>query len=127
MHPIRADHDAGTFLERDTGPVAGPDAANDSVLHEETGFLVPVWWAPCDRDLARDSFLTDSPTDHLALAQSVAVDPAELERALETLLGNEDLRKRMGERSRERAVAEFAWPVVIASAQGAACFGAAYE
>ena len=53
-------------------------------------------------------------SDHLALAQSVAVDLAAFENSLHVLINNDDLRERMGQASRARALQRFHWPVVIA-------------
>jgi hypothetical protein len=90
------------------------DGYRDTVDHGVTGFRVRTIWAPCDEDavtlsmLSRDHFM-----DHLRLGQSVAVDLAELKESLSRLIVDGDLRGRMGEASRKRAVERFAWPVII--------------
>ncbi|NUN92682.1 MAG: glycosyltransferase, partial [Verrucomicrobiae bacterium] len=50
------------------------DGYRESVVHGETGFLLPTRWARCADDLSGAAWFRDSPFDHLALAQSVAVD-----------------------------------------------------
>ena len=50
---------------------------------------------------------------HLLLSQGIAVDVEGLADALGRFIRSADLRRRMGEAGRARAVAEFSWPVVI--------------
>lgn len=91
------------------------DGYRETVVEGETGFLIPTTWAACDEDLSLASpLLAREWLDHLALAQSVVVDPQRLYRALRTLIEQPALRRSMGEASRVRALAEFSWPVVIA-------------
>lgn len=85
----------------------------DTVRHGETGFLVPTYGSASDGDLAEDALCSDSPSDHLALAQSVAVDVEALQRAIQTLIDHRDLRLTMAAQSRKRAEQVFAWDVVI--------------
>lgn len=95
--------------------VADWDGYRETVIDGETGFLVPTYWADCDEDLAlRAPLLAREWLDHLALGQSVVVDVQALEQALRTLITQPDLRRRMGTAARQRAVTEYAWPVVIA-------------
>lgn len=91
------------------------DGYRDTVLHGETGFLVPTTWADCTRALDLAAPLTGGGMlDHLASAQSVAVDVAALEAALATLVQQPELRQRMGAASRRRAVRHYAWRAVLA-------------
>lgn len=100
------------------------------VAHRETGLLVPTLWSDAARDVDTEALLTDSAFDHLSLAQSVVVDPAALERAVQTLIEKPELRAAMGEASRRRAVADFSWPVIVGRYEAlwkelaAACAGA---
>lgn len=85
----------------------------DSVVHGVTGFLVPTAWPEDHRDLEAVQPWETAPRDHSALAQAVAFDPNAWLEAVEALLLNPDLRRRMGEASRRRALSHYAWPVVI--------------
>jgi glycosyltransferase involved in cell wall biosynthesis len=90
------------------------DGYRDTVADGATGFLVPTLWARCTGDVEADALLRDTAHDHLALSQSVAVDPRALGAAIERLARDDALRAEMGRRSRARAVAHFDWQVVIA-------------
>jgi glycosyltransferase involved in cell wall biosynthesis len=89
------------------------DGYKDTVAHDETGFLVPTYWARCDGDLRAASALVPFEADHLALAQSVVVDNAAYAQYLQRLIENDGLRQTMAEASRERALSRFSWPVVV--------------
>ncbi|WP_157168488.1 glycosyltransferase [Streptomyces typhae] len=91
------------------------DGYRDSVVHGDTGFLVPTYWSPTgDEALARQG-LHDSGDlpEHLLLAQSTVVDPEALHDALRTLIQDADLRARMAAASRRRALARYSWARVI--------------
>lgn len=92
--------------------VADWDGYRDTVSHGETGFLVPTYWTRCDSDLANTGHLLGWEFDHMAVAQSVAMDVEGLHSSLQMLIENEALRKSMGERSRKRAEALFSFPAV---------------
>lgn len=95
--------------------VADWDGYRDTVVDGETGFLIPTMWSECDSDLALQSpLLAREWLDHLALGQSVVIDPQLLHARLRALLTQPALRQKMGEASRRRAVERFSWPVVIA-------------
>lgn len=87
------------------------DGYRETVEHGRTGFLVPTWWARCDADLceASELFRGEATYDHLALAQSCAMDVGALRQYLGVLIRNPQLRREMGARSRERAVALFSY------------------
>jgi D-inositol-3-phosphate glycosyltransferase len=94
------------------------DGYRDTVAHGETGFLVPTSWIPCDEDLTRIAMVpTTPPIDvgypSFVLGQSVVVDLDAYESHLQALVQNADLRGRMSEASRRRAVEVFGWPSVI--------------
>lgn len=93
--------------------VADWDGYRDTVSHGETGFLVPTYWARCDSDLSDTGHLLGWESDHLALAQSVAIDVEALQSCLQALIENEPLRRSMGERSRKRAEALYSFPAVV--------------
>ncbi|MBI5478534.1 MAG: glycosyltransferase family 4 protein [Deltaproteobacteria bacterium] len=93
--------------------VADWDGYRSTVLHGETGFLVPTYWTRCDGDLTRLSGMSDWMGDHFSLAQSVAVDPFQLRDDLQALIANDDLRERMARASRRRAQDVFGWKVVV--------------
>jgi glycosyltransferase involved in cell wall biosynthesis len=88
------------------------DGYTDTVEDGVTGFRVRTIWARCDEDARDASYLGKTLWDHLILGQSVAIDLAQLERSLQALIENEDLRRRMGEASRARALRLFDWRVV---------------
>jgi D-inositol-3-phosphate glycosyltransferase len=85
-----------------------------TVAQEETGFLVPTYWAACQEDVNRDALLMETSYDQLTLAQSVVVDPRALEAAIQRLLDQPALAVSMGARSRQRAEELYSWPVVVA-------------
>jgi D-inositol-3-phosphate glycosyltransferase len=94
--------------------VADWDGYRDTVLHGETGFLVPTHWADCDEDISNVSLTNlDVMVEHFKLGQSVVVDLEEYEHHLQTLLDQPALRARMAEASRRRAVEVFGWKPVI--------------
>ncbi|MGQ0507933.1 MAG: glycosyltransferase family 4 protein, partial [Myxococcaceae bacterium] len=91
------------------------DGYRDTVT-TETGFLIPTWMAR-EVDPVREALapLRDwqGRDDHLALAQSTAVDPYAMFHALDALIRSEPLRKRLGAASRRRALNLFGWDVVM--------------
>ncbi|MBI3186128.1 MAG: glycosyltransferase family 4 protein [Myxococcales bacterium] len=91
------------------------DGYRDTVLHGETGFLVPTRWMRCDREISSASVASgvEGLLDQFAAAQSVAVDLAQLKRSLQALIDSPSLGARMAASSRRRAVAEYSWPVVV--------------
>jgi D-inositol-3-phosphate glycosyltransferase len=86
----------------------------DTVVHGETGFRAHTYWTECDDD-AIEQWVAwgDSRGAQSLLAQAVACDLDELVDYLERLLRSPELRRTMADASRRRAVAEFAWPVVV--------------
>lgn len=88
------------------------DGCRDTVVHGETGFLVPTYWTRCDSDLRVTGDLFGWPYDHLSLAESVVVDPEALYRYLQCMITNPDLRCEMGRKSRKRALAEFGYAAI---------------
>ncbi len=95
--------------------VADWDGYRDTVVHEQTGVLIPTLWADAQADVERGSLTSDPAYDHLALSQSVAVDMAAFVRVVDELLNSPDKRAAMAEASRMRAQMLFGWPSVIAA------------
>lgn len=101
----------------------------ETVTDGETGIHVPTLWADWDEEL--DAFGDMGGGLTLAMAaQATANDTVVLERALATLLDDDQLRYRMGAAGRRRALAEFGldtmarryvtlWREQIAEANGA--------
>lgn len=89
------------------------DGYKELVVHGETGFKVPTYWAKCDGAICPVSPLSSWLVDHLYLGQSVCVDLGKMEEYLVALIENPDLRRRMGERGREHVVTNYDWKVVV--------------
>jgi hypothetical protein len=86
----------------------------ESVVHEQTGFLVPAYWgAPAAEVLSPSAAMRGDATTHWLLAQSVFMDHRALSTYLKTLNENADLRQRMGARGRQRALSYYDWSVVV--------------
>jgi D-inositol-3-phosphate glycosyltransferase len=80
------------------------DGYRDTVLHGETGLLVPTYWAQCDSDLGDTGWVANGILDLCCLGQSVAIGGKEYLDCIQSLIENNDLRRDMARRSRERAV-----------------------
>jgi glycosyltransferase involved in cell wall biosynthesis len=85
----------------------------ESVVHDETGFLVPTRWAECVDGVSRFSSMRGDLETHWLLGQTVAVDTAALDRYMDALHRNPALRRRMGEAGRQRILSRYTWPAVI--------------
>ena len=83
------------------------DGHRDTVVHGETGFLIPTYWMRCDADLIGSGDLLGWPYDHLAMGQSVVIDAKALRGAIQALIDSPGTRAAMSAASRRRAVAEF--------------------
>lgn len=96
-------------------PVVASDWSGyrDTIVHGQTGFLVPTRWADSCSDISLLSPLYDWQHDHMLLGQSIAVDTDELYRGLDLLIGNPELRLKFGEAAREHVLANFHWRSVI--------------
>jgi glycosyltransferase involved in cell wall biosynthesis len=82
------------------------DGHRDTVVHGETGFLVPTLWGPCDPGMSLQASFLDWEACR-PLSQTTAIDLRALRTHLGALVRNKALRKTMGRRSRERACALF--------------------
>jgi glycosyltransferase involved in cell wall biosynthesis len=89
------------------------DGYKDLVHDGVDGYLIDTWQAPTD--LLADWFdLLDPTTAQLLQAQGVAVDLDQLCDRLVRLLGDADLRRRMGEAGRAKVQRHYRWSRVIA-------------
>ncbi len=85
----------------------------ETVVHGETGFLMPTCWAPCQDELSRTGLWTETSYDHLALAESVVVDLEALVTFVQRLIDEPALAEAMACASRRRAEQEYSWSTVI--------------
>ncbi|KAF6582678.1 glycosyltransferase family 4 protein [Paenibacillus sp. EKM211P] len=94
------------------------DGYKDTVCEGVTGFKIPTVWTKCDTDIQTAGLL---PCDmehrlvfhHLLTAQSVALDLDCYESRIQLLIDNPDLKRQMGENSRERALSLYQWKHVV--------------
>ncbi len=86
----------------------------DTVVDGESGMLIPTTWCDCTAEVSAGSLFAEPAFDHLALAQSVAVDMGALRATLEQLIDDPALGARLGAQGRTRALERFDWRVVIA-------------
>ena len=90
------------------------DGYRDTVVDGNTGFRIPTYWTPCDDDLSKlGAVWSPDYIDHLAAAQSVALDMELLVERLDLLVKSASLRRKMSEESRRRAVSEYGWKPVV--------------
>jgi alpha-maltose-1-phosphate synthase len=100
-------------------PVVMPDwdGFRDTVIHGETGFLVPTRMANAGTGRAiarRFADLTDGYLQYLTLVQAqVQIDVPAYARALLRLVENPDLRGRMGAAGQRHVMARLDWQAVI--------------
>lgn len=93
------------------------DGLRDTVVHGETGFLVPTRMTrPGGGQMLADRYFTrkDSYLQYLSLAQQqVAIDQNAYDQALIELARNPDLRRKMGEAGRARVAGQFTWKSIV--------------
>jgi D-inositol-3-phosphate glycosyltransferase len=87
----------------------------EAVVHGETGFLIPTWLADADAEANAwvGSVKGEDFVDHLLMAQATAIDLDALQAASQQLIDNDDLRVRMADASRRRALDQYAWPHIV--------------
>lgn len=91
------------------------DGYSETVVHGETGFLVPTYWCRCDEDFYNTGELLGWEYDHVGLGQSVAIDTTAMCQAMNELIRSPERRADMAEASRRRALAEFSYRKVASS------------
>jgi glycosyltransferase involved in cell wall biosynthesis len=86
----------------------------DLVIHNETGFLIPTYWADCNKEVSLLSRINQNwGTDHLHLAQSVSVDVKKISEYLSLLVNDGELRLKFGQNARNRTAQTFDWRILI--------------
>ncbi|OYX36243.1 MAG: hypothetical protein B7Y99_02030 [Caulobacterales bacterium 32-69-10] len=100
-------------------PVVGSDwdGLKDTIVHGETGYLVPTLTPPAGGGGYMSQAYELSRIDYeqyvASVAQVVSVDVAAAADAFTALITDANLRRRMGEAGRARALSEFDWGRVI--------------
>lgn len=94
------------------------DGYRDTVKDGETGFLIPTLWADCMEDIACMDFFPSSVNNRRMLqrylaVRSVVVDCEVYREKLQLLIDHPEMRVRMGNASRKRAVDEYALEVTV--------------
>lgn len=94
------------------------DGYKDTVVNEETGFLIPTYWMNCDEDIKNAAMFPSEPMHrigihHILLSQSVAPDLDKYEKAIQALIDNPAMRQQMSQNSVCRAREVFSWSAVI--------------
>jgi glycosyltransferase involved in cell wall biosynthesis len=89
--------------------VADWNGYRDTVIHGETGFLVPTIWGQCESDLRFTGEILGWAFDHKTQGQSIGMDLSRLYDYLQALVRDPELRDKMSELSRARAVACFSY------------------
>ena len=92
--------------------VADWNGYRDTVVEGKTGFLIPTCWSRCDGELRDTGDMLGWAYDHIVLGQSIALDVATMYERLQILVRHPELRHKMSEYSRARAVAEFSYASV---------------
>ncbi|QBF31184.1 glycosyltransferase family 4 protein [Thalassococcus sp. S3] len=93
------------------------DGYRDTVVEGATGFRIPTAIAGSDDALSASSGLYDGMDmfDHLSFGQRVVVDPDAMLARLGQLVEDADLRRKLGDVSRKRALERYSWRSIIAS------------
>lgn len=96
------------------------DGYKETVLHGQTGFLIPTYWADCTEDLSSFPLFdragewgNTSLYSHFLMSQSTAIDLEEYENAFQLLVDNVELQNKMSENSLKRARDVYAWNHII--------------
>jgi len=88
------------------------DGYRELVEHEITGLKVPTIWID-QHPLQPVHELLDSGSLQLLLAQAMVVVPVELERALDRLISDSELRIKLGSEGQKRARSTYHWKHII--------------
>lgn len=100
------------------------DGYKDTIRDGIDGFRVPTWMppSPLGEDLALAHAVGEISYDIYCgiSSQFVTVDEAAAFNALNRLVCDDELRRRMGEEARRRALSVYNWPVVVAQYQALA-------
>jgi glycosyltransferase involved in cell wall biosynthesis len=96
-------------------PVVASDwnGYRDTVIHEETGLLVPTYWTEIDPGFPPAPVTMGREYEQFAAGQSVAVDVRCLRSSVEALIVRPEMRERMGMAGRRRALETYDWSVVV--------------
>ncbi len=95
-------------------PVVASDWSGykDTVIHDETGFRIPTYWARCDKNIGLFSRVFQNwMIDHLSVAQSVCVDVKKMTQYLSILVKNRDLRLKFGKNGKRRVLEKYDWKI----------------
>jgi D-inositol-3-phosphate glycosyltransferase len=87
----------------------------ETVVHGETGFLVPTYWRAPDGYSSRFATFAPDHVTHLMFSGEVTVDVPAAVAAMRSLAAHAGLRETLGRRGRDRALRHYAWPVVMAA------------
>jgi D-inositol-3-phosphate glycosyltransferase len=79
------------------------DGHRDTVVHGETGFLVPTIWGPCDPGLSRRASFLEPGSGIPPLVETTAIDVRALREHLGALVRSREMRREMGRKARDRA------------------------
>jgi len=87
----------------------------DIAKHNKIGFLIPTFWADCNRQTADYTYLFAGyvGAENLTLGQSVCVDIQKMTEYLNLLIRYKDLRSKLGSNARECVLKNYDWSVVI--------------
>lgn len=86
----------------------------DTVVDDETGFLVPTYGVDVDAEVRSNVSAPSWQLDHLLSSQAVAVDVRHLVSRLDELISDPERLAEMGRASRRRAVEQYDWRHVVA-------------
>jgi D-inositol-3-phosphate glycosyltransferase len=84
----------------------------DTVVHEETGLLVPTTWYAADSVASRLSPFSSEQSVHRMFSQEISFDMRAAAAVMRRLALDRGLRNKLGRRGRLRAVRHYAWSVI---------------
>lgn len=96
------------------------DGYRETLVHKETGFLIPTYWADCTADISSYPFADKEGEfghkalySHFLMSQSTAIDLQAYEHAFQTLIDNPQLARCMAEVSVKRVNERYRWERII--------------